>query len=153
MNKKYYIVIGILSVLLVIIISLISVKNLESKNDTNTNNQDKQKEQENEKKYTGKIRCEILDRDDEIYKSYFIDNLEIENDNVTTSETKHKIIYKNSENYKGFKENQKVSNPVYDDENLTIEYTFHEKYEVNDEMDIYIKNLTDNGYKCEKVTN
>ena len=36
---------------------------------------------------------------------------------------------------------------------LTIEYTFKEKYEVpNEDVNEYIKNLTDNGYKCEKAS-
>ena len=156
MNKKYYIVIGILSILLVIIISLISVENLKSKNIPNENNQDKQVEQqeEQEKTYTGNIKCEMLDKNDEIYETYFIENIEVENNKVKTSEIKHKIIYKNAENYKGFKENEKVLNPIYDDENLIVEYVLKEKEEIVDrEMDEYINDLKKAGYKCEKVTN
>ena len=153
MNKKYYIIITILVVLLVLIIGMIGIKNVKNTKRPNStiNTKENIPEQKTEP-YTGNIRCEMLDKNDEIYETYFIENIEVENDKVKTNETKRKIKYKDEDNYKGFKENEKVLNPVYNDENLTIEYTFNEKYELpNENVDEYIKNLTDIGYKCEKV--
>ena len=150
MNKKYYIIIAVLSVLLAIIIGLISVKNIKTKN--NTNDQDNQTEKQ-EKTYTGNIRCEKEDKDNiDIYMPYFIDTLEVENNNVMTSETKRKLEFNNNDNYNGFKENSNVLNPVYDDENLIVEYVLNEKKEIDPrDIDEYVKSLENLGYKCEKV--
>ena len=84
--------------------------------------------------------------------AYFIENMEVENGKIKSNEIKRKIKYLNENNYKGFKENEEVINPIYDDENLTIEYITDEKFTMHDEdVNTYVKELEDLGYKCEKV--
>lgn len=155
MNKKYYIIIAILVVLLVLIIGLIGAKNLKNtKKPNNTINNEENKTEKEIEPYTGRIRCEIEDQNNEIYETYFIENIEVEKDKVKTNETERKVKYKSEDTYKGFKENEEVLDPIYDDDNLTVKYTFYEKSDLpNEDVDVYIKNLTDNGYKCEKVIN
>ena len=153
MNKKYYIIIIILVVLLVLMIGLIGAKNLKNaKKPNNTINTEENKSEQKTELYTGNIRCEMLDKNDEIYETYFIENIEVENDKVKTNEIKRKVIYKNANNYNGFKENEQVLNPVYDDENLIVEYIINERFTMHDEdVNEYINDLKTQGYKCEKV--
>ncbi len=152
-DKKYIITIIILIIMLVIIISMIGAKNLKNKH-KEINNSEKQEEYNKyEENFTGKIKCELEDKDNiDIYMAYFIENMEVENGKIKSNEIKRKIKYLNENNYKGFKENEEVINPIYDDENLTIEYITDEKFTMHDEdVNTYVKELEDLGYKCEKV--
>ena len=103
--------------------------------------------------YSGIIRCV---NENKKYIEYFIDtiieNLEVENGIIKTKEIKRKIIFFSKEGYNAFKNNEHLLNPVYDDNNLTIEYTTNEKEEINYfEVNVYTKDLNKIGYKCEKV--
>ena len=56
--------------------------------------------------------------------------------------------------YEGFKENEKLANPIYDDKNLTIIYDNEGKQDLtndNIEYENIITNLEQNGYVCDKV--
>ena len=117
-------------------IGLIGAKNLKNaKKPNNTINTEENKSEQKTELYTGNIRCEMLDKNDEIYETYFIENIEVENDKVKTNEIKRKVL-----------------NPVYDDENLIVEYIINERFTMHDEdVNEYINDLKTQGYKCEKV--
>ena len=151
MKKKYYIIIAVLSVLLLIIIGLISIKTLKETKNNNTDTQDQQ--EQIQEKYTGNIRCEREDKNNtDVYMAYFINNIEVKNNNAIAIETKRKLKFNSINDYNGFKENANVISPVYEDENLIVEYVLEEKQEIAArDVDEYVESLAELGYKCEKV--
>lgn len=103
--------------------------------------------------YTGKINCTKEISQEKEYKAYILDGIEVKEDIVQKRNFLYKIEYLDEENYNGFKVNEKVENPIYDDKNLTIIYNRDEDVDLSvDKRDYkeFIQELEQEGYTCEK---
>ena len=144
-KKIYYVIIIILIIIITIIFGFIIAKKIKLKNDNFP-------PAEEIKKYNGKISClKEITIDNDYYQQYDLQEAIVVDDIVTENNFLSKIVYKDSDNYEGFKNNEKVNNPIYDDKNLTIIYTRDEK--INLEKDQknfqdFIKETEQNGYTC-----
>lgn len=108
-----------------------------------------------EEKYTGIVNCtKEIPTDNEYYKVYEIQEIQVNKGIVKERNSLFKIIYNSKYNYEGFKVNEKLENPIYDDENLTIIYDNEGKIDMSyDEYEYreFIKELEDNkGYICKE---
>lgn len=138
-NVNQIIIISVLFVILCLIIILIINKQ---------NNLNKVDEQINNEYIVNAI-CEKEYQTENIYKFYNIENIEFKNDLIVEIKSTNRIEYFDKDNYNGFKANEKVENPKYDDENLIITFDAGESPRKNNiKYSEYIKELTEDGYDC-----
>ena len=162
MEKKKRIVeimiIGFLLIILMLVIILIIQKkyNLEKntqpteENSNNRNDNDKDKETIRED-YTGIVTCIMTVGQNEEYQIYNLDEIDVSEGIVQSRSFFTRIKYAGKDNYEGFKTHEKVNDPTYDDENLTITYLRDEKVDLTEyQRDIqeFSKELEQNGYTC-----
>ena len=164
MEKKKRIVeimiIGFLLIILMLVIILIIQKkyNLEKntqpteENSNNRNDNDKDKDKETIREdYTGIVTCIMTVGQNEEYQIYNLDEIDVSEGIVQSRSFFTRIKYAGKDNYEGFKTHEKVNNPIYDDENLTITYLRDEKVDLTEyQRDIqeFSKELEQNGYTC-----
>ena len=110
------------------------------------------------KQNLGIITCsKEIPVDNDFYKFYEIEEIQVEENIAKEQNSLFKIIYNDKDNYEGFKTNEKVKNPHYDDENLTIIYDNIGKIDLK--VDEYgqkieigykkiIEDLENEGYVC-----
>ena len=138
-NVNQIIIISVLFVILCLIIILIINKQ---------NNLNKVDEQINNE-YIANAICEKEYQTENNYKFYNIENIEFKNDLIVEIKSTNRIEYFDKDNYNGFKANEKVENPKYDDENLIIMFDAGESPRKNNiKYSEYIKELTEDGYDC-----
>ena len=138
-NVNQIIIISVLFVILCLIIILIINKQ---------NNLNKVDEQINNEYIVNAI-CEKEYQTENNYKFYNIENIEFKNDLIVEIKSTNRIEYFDKDNYNGFKANEKVENPKYDDENLIIMFDAGESPRKNNiKYSEYIKELTEDGYDC-----
>ena len=103
--------------------------------------------------YTGKVNCTIDISKDNTNQTYILDVLDIKEGIVNYRNYFYKIVYLDQDNYEGFKLNEKVKNPEYDDANLTIIYEREEKKDLSKDHRKYqefINELEQDGYTCQE---
>ena len=155
-NKQKKIKIAILVILsltliVIIVLSIVKKRNISVENNhLNNNNQNE------EKKPINKISCVKELTSENYYKLY--DLVDVENEIAKEKNSLFKIVYKNEDNYKGFKSNESdLQNPKFDDENLTIIYDHDGKIDLSkdpegENIEIPYTNTIDEleseGYSC-----
>ncbi len=147
-KNNWQIIETILIVILLITLGIISILIVIKKNEMT-------EPTEFANKFTGTIDCIKEMSGEQFYKIYLLDVIDVKEEVVEDRTPFYKVVYLDKDNYEGFKINEKVKNPEYDDSTLTI------IYERNDNEDLYINNqnykefiqdLEKNyGYKCDDV--
>ena len=149
---KILIILGLLAILILISI-LIVIKMQKQRLDINEPINNNNNNNSNNKV----IICKKKIKSDVAYETYNITEIEKENDIATKITFQIQIVYKDKDNYEGFKVNEKVTNPKYDDENLSIIYDLKEAIDltkdengntVEKDYKTITENLKKDGYTC-----
>ena len=160
-NKKTLILsftVGILVIILIVILVLIKVRvnnnNNSDKNNSNNSVAKPAEPVENEKeKPVGLITCTLTNDSSEYYQVNEIIEITLKNENIQEITNREEIIYKDKDNYNGFKENEKQENATFDDENLTITINNPLKLTTEElsQMDYQelINTYEEQNYKCQ----
>lgn len=139
-------IIGIITLILLLVILIIIVILVATKNKKIA-----KPEEPMDELYIGTINCTLELSSEEKSKTYLLDEIEVKEGIVQSRGFQYKIIYLDKENYEGFKKNEEVENPEYDDVNLTIKYGNEEKQDLTKYNIAYENLITDlkkEGYSC-----